>query len=146
MRQYDGERAALSFRQALALSPHLKEAWAGLSWALRLLGRFDEANVCLDRLREIDPTDLREIWHIPSTGQPTQSEGQIERLASVIDRQECTIENRIMAGFALGRLLDTAVRYDEAFPRYAEANSLVRKKLASERRRLRRQEICKPSR
>ena len=127
LRQYDGERAALSCRQALALSPHLKEAWAGLSWALRLLGRFDEANVCLDRLREIDPTDLREIWHIPSTGQPTQSEGQIERLASVIDRQDCTIENRIMAGFALGRLLDTAVRYDEAFPRYAEANGLVRK-------------------
>jgi tetratricopeptide (TPR) repeat protein len=127
LRQYDGERAAVSFRQALALSPRLKEGWAGLSWALRLLGRFDEADACLDRLREIDPTDLREIWHIPSTGQQTQSEGQIERLAAVIDRQESTIENRIMAGFALGRLLDTAGRFDEAFLRYTEANAFVRK-------------------
>ena len=126
MRLYDGERAEASFRRAVALSPDYKEGWSGLSWTLRMLGRFDEADQCVKRLREIDPTDQRAIRHIPSTGQQPREAAEIERLAAVLDRPDCAAQDRIAAGFALGRLLDDAGRFDEAFLRFAAANALVR--------------------
>src|SRR5262249_43821468 len=85
MHLQDGERAAANFRQALALSPESKEGWTGLSWALRLLGRLDEADKCVERLREIDPTDLRAVRHVPSTGKQPQDGAEIERLVAVLD-------------------------------------------------------------
>jgi tetratricopeptide (TPR) repeat protein len=126
MRLYDGKRAEASFRQALAVSPDSKEGWSGLSWTLRMLGRFDEADECVRRLRELDPMDHRTLRHIPSTGQQPREESEIERLAAVLDHTESAAEYRIAAGFALGKLLDEASRFDEAFHHYAAANALVR--------------------
>jgi tetratricopeptide (TPR) repeat protein len=127
MRLYDGGRAEESFRRALALSPDSKEGWLGLGWALRMLGRFDEADACVKRLHELDPADLRAVRHVPSTGNQPREAVEIERLAMVLDRANSSVEDRITAGFALGRLLDDAGRYDEAFPRYAAANDLMRR-------------------
>ena len=127
MRLYDGGRAEASFRRALALSPDSKEGWLGPGWALRMLGRFDEADACVKRLHELDPADLRAVRHVPSTGNQPREAADIERLAMVLDRANSSVEDRITAGFALGRLLDDAGRYDEAFPRYAAANDLRRR-------------------
>lgn len=124
---HDGEKAAAAFRQAIALSPDSKPGWAGLGWALRLLGRFDEADACVKRLREIDPTDILAIRHLPSEGKQPQAAAEIERLVSMLEQPDTTVTDRITAGFALGRLLDSAGRYDEAFSRYAAANALVRR-------------------
>jgi tetratricopeptide (TPR) repeat protein len=121
----DGEAAVAAFRQAVAVSPHAKPAWAGLGWALRLLGRFEEADDCVKRLREIDPTDLLAVRHVPWSGNQPQEAAEIERLISVLDRPEAHAEDRISAGFALGRLLDEAGRFDEAFAHYAAANALM---------------------
>jgi len=126
IRLYDGAAAEASFRQALKLSPHSKEAWGGLSWTLRLLGRFEEADRCLERLREIDPTDLRDVRHIPATGKQQQDVAELDRLAAAFDNPANKSEDRIAAAFALGRLLDEAGRFDEAFAHYAEANRLMR--------------------
>ena len=122
----DGEAALAAFRQAVAVSPDLKKAWAGLGWALRLLGKFDEADSCVKRLLEIDPADSLAIRHVPWSGNQAKEPAEIERLASVLDRPDANAEDRISAGFALGRLLDEAGRFDEAFARYAAANALVR--------------------
>ena len=122
----DGEAALAAFRQAVAVAPNSKPAWAGLGWALRLLGRFDEADACVKRLLEIDPTDLLAVRHVPWSGNQAQEPAEIERLAAVLDQRESNAEDRISAGFALGRLLDEAGRFDEAFARYAAANALVR--------------------
>jgi tetratricopeptide (TPR) repeat protein len=124
--QQNGEGAVAAFRQAVAVSPDSKPAWAGLGWALRLLGRFEEAEACVKRLREIDPTDLLSIRHVPWSGNQAQEPEEIERLISVVDRPEANAEARISAGFALARLFDEAGRFDEAFARYAAANALLR--------------------
>jgi tetratricopeptide (TPR) repeat protein len=121
----DAEKAAAAFRQAIALAPDSKPPWAGLSWALRLLGRFAEADACVKRLREIDPDDSLAVRHLPSEGQPRASE-EVEQLAAVLDHSDPSIPDRITTGFALGRMLDNAGRFDEAFARYAAANVLVR--------------------
>jgi len=126
LRLYYGERAEASFRKAIELSSESKEAWAGLSWALRLLGRFDEADECLDRLRQIDPTDVRAVRHVPATGGQRHGAEDIEELVAVCDNAENRPIERITAGFALGRLLHDCERYDEAFARYSAANLLAR--------------------
>jgi tetratricopeptide (TPR) repeat protein len=126
MRLYDGSRAEESFRRAAVLAPDLKDVWSGLSWTLRMQGRFKEADQCIERLREIDPQDFRTVRHIPSTGDQPHAETEIERLTLVVGDPNGKAEDRISAGFALGKLLDAARRYDEAFSRYATANALVR--------------------
>jgi tetratricopeptide (TPR) repeat protein len=124
--QQDGKAAVAAFRQAVAVSPNSKPSWGGLGWALRLLGRFDEADACVKRLRELDPTDLIAVRHVPWSGNQAQEPAEIERLVSVLDRPDANVEDRISAGFALGRLFDEAGRFDEAFASYAAANALVR--------------------
>src|SRR5215831_10400457 len=126
MHLQDGEKAAAAFRRVIALSPDSKPGWSGLRWALRVLGRFDEADACVKRLREIDPADLLSIRHLPSAGKRPHDAAEIERLALVVDAADSKVDDRIAAGFALGRMLDVAGRFDEAFSRYAAANALVR--------------------
>src|SRR5262249_39747379 len=113
LRLYDGKRAETSFRRALELEPRSKEALSGLGWALRMLGRFAEADACNDRLRALDPSDLRDVRHVPSTGNRTSGVGEIDRLTSVLDNTEAKSDDRITAGFALGRMLEDAGQFDE---------------------------------
>lgn len=126
LRLYDAERAEASFRRALAIRQDCKEGLTGLSWALRMLGRFEEAEVYTKRLRELDPADCQAVRHVPSTGNQPQDTTEIVRLAGVLEGSQNKPNDRIAAGFALGRLLDEAGRYDEAFARYVTANALVR--------------------
>jgi tetratricopeptide (TPR) repeat protein len=124
---HEGEHATAAFRLAIAHSPNSRQGWEGLGWALRMVGRFDEADACVERLREIDPADLRAIGHLPSTGKQPGEHSEIKRLAAVLEGPDMSEADRITTGFALGRLLDSAGRFDEAFPVYASANELVRK-------------------
>jgi tetratricopeptide (TPR) repeat protein len=123
-----GEDAADAFRAAIAVSPNEKSAWGGLGWALRLQGRFEEAEACIKRLREIDPTDLVSAQHLSSEGRrPNEREEEVATLLRAVTRPDASVGDRITGGFALGRQLDDAGRYDEAFAHYAAANALVRK-------------------
>ena len=127
LRLQQGDKAEAAYRQAISISPTSQTAWEGLGWALRLLGRFDEADICAKRLRDLDPTDLRAIRHFPSTKEHLGGEAEIDRLVSVLDHESASREDQLTAGFALGRLLDSAGRFDEAFSRYAAANALMRR-------------------
>jgi tetratricopeptide (TPR) repeat protein len=126
LRLYQGDKAEAAYRRAISILPGSQAAWEGLGWALRLLGRFDEADACAKQLRDIDPADLRAIRHLPSTRERPTGEAEIDRLTSVLDHAPASTGDRIAAGFALGRLLDSAGRYDEAFSRYTAANTLMR--------------------
>jgi tetratricopeptide (TPR) repeat protein len=121
-RRKDLETAVAEYRHAIALAPGNIEAWIGLGWALRLLGRFDEADTCLARVRELDPDNLEGVRHLSTTGRSTGDAAEIERLTLVLGRSDLSPRDRIIAGFALGKLLDNADRYDEAFSRYDAAN------------------------
>ena len=114
--------AAEAFRRATVLAPTEAEGWIGLGWALRLLGRFDEADACLARVRALDPGNIEAVRHQVTTGRSESDEAEIVRLSALLSQPDLPQHDRIVAGFALGKLLDNADRYDEAFARYAAAN------------------------
>jgi hypothetical protein len=94
---------------------------------LRLLGRFDEAEACVKRLREFDPDDTLTIRHFASEGNQPRQEEEIERLKAMLERKGTSVPDQIATAFALGRLLDRADRFDEAFRRYEWGNTLMRR-------------------
>jgi tetratricopeptide (TPR) repeat protein len=119
------------FRRALALAPAYAAAWHELGTVLRSSGRFDEALMCFNRALELDP-DRPEIYRsLAATGQQASDEAQLQRLQTVLKDQKRSVSDRVSAGFALGMLLDNAGRYDEAFPSFAEANTLYRRQRAA---------------
>ncbi|MGE5157173.1 MAG: tetratricopeptide repeat-containing sulfotransferase family protein [Gemmatimonas sp.] len=120
-----GDEALECFQRAEAISPGMPDALAGMGWALRSLGRFEEADNYSEKARTLSPGDLRSYKHISSEGKALEVE-QEQYLAAALERHDTSIDSCITAGFGLGRLLDKAGRYDEAFARYAAANALVR--------------------
>jgi len=126
----DASGSEASFRHALSLAPDNPKAWHGLGGVLRISGRFDEALSCFRRALDLDP-DLAEAYRsLAVTGQQASDEAQLKRLRALLASPERPVSYRIIAGFALGALLDNADRYDEAFPCFAEANALHRQQQA----------------
>jgi tetratricopeptide (TPR) repeat protein len=119
------DEALECFQRAETVSPGMKDALAGIGWASRSLGRFEEADTYSHKLRALDPADPRSYTHVSSEGKALDADEE-QHLAAVLDRCDTTTDARITAGFSLGRLLDKAGRYDQAFARYATANALVR--------------------
>ncbi len=126
----DAEAAEASFRRATEVDPKAADAWVGLGWSLRQLGRFAAADACFAQVRRLDPGNVEVYRPLASTGAPGQA-ADIEALARRLDDPATDRASRVVAGFALGRLLDNAGRTDEAFARYAAANADCRAEQAA---------------
>jgi tetratricopeptide (TPR) repeat protein len=116
-------------RRAVALVPGYTAAWHELGTVLRSSGRFEEALFCFRRTVDLDPDWPEAYRSLAVTGQQAD-EAQLRRLEAVLKNRGRSVSDRISAGFALGMLLDTAERCDEAFPCFAEANALHRQQRA----------------
>ena len=117
------------FRHAVGLDPDYAEGWTSLGWALRALGRFDEAVICLRRALAINP-DLAEARRmLAATGQQSADKVEMDRLRDLLSKPDLEVNDRVAAGFTLGSLLDRVDDYDEAFACFAAANSLARQAL-----------------
>jgi tetratricopeptide (TPR) repeat protein len=126
----DLERSETSLRQALSIRPEFAHAWQFLGSVISTHGRFEEASACYRRALEIDPDLPGAHQYLAMMGQRARDEAQLERLRALLASPDRSTSDRIVAGFALGALLDNADRYDEAFPYFAAANTLVRQQRA----------------
>jgi tetratricopeptide (TPR) repeat protein len=131
-RKRDLTPALESFRHAVALGPDLGTAWNALGTALNALGQFEQASACFRRALEVRPGLTIAYRNLAITGTQMAEAAEIERLNKLLNAPDTPITDRIPAGFALGKLLDETDRFDEAFARYAEANSLVKQVRAGE--------------
>jgi tetratricopeptide (TPR) repeat protein len=118
--------ADTSFRKALGLAPESAVAWNGLGMVLRAWGRFEEASDCFRRAVAINPDKPSFHRNLISLGAQGGDSAKVGRLTTLLNQPGLPLQERIEAGFALGKLLDDADRFDEAFANFARANALVR--------------------
>ena len=118
-------------RHAVSLAPGSAPLWSRLAHILRYLGRFEEARSCLRKALELDPELPQAYVGLAILGERAGGEEQVRRLRAALADPGHPTMTRVDAGFALGRLLDNADRYDEAFPCFFQANSLYREFLTA---------------
>jgi tetratricopeptide (TPR) repeat protein len=128
LQKADPAGAAGSFRRALAIEPNLAGAWNSLGTALSSLGQFDEAAECFRRYLKLCPDSASGYANLVSTGKYDPSQ-VTQRLKLLIARPGLPASERIHAEFTLGKLLDKAGEFDEAFAHYAQANLIVKQRL-----------------
>ncbi len=133
LHKHDAPAAVDQFRRAVAIDPNLDMSWKGLGLALQSQGNFDEAAKCFRRMLELCPNAAIGLAyrHLFNTGKIAAEQADIDRLTASLSAPNVPAMSRLAAGFALGKLLDEAGRFDEAFARYAEANALVKKQHAA---------------
>jgi tetratricopeptide (TPR) repeat protein len=112
-------------RQAVALAPDNPIAWTALGDCLVAVGRHDEAIASFRQALALDPEQLAARRSLAACGPPGAQAEDIAHLSALLARENLPTEDRITAGFALGQMLDTVGRFDDAFARFAAANALV---------------------
>jgi len=130
-RARDVERSEANLRHAVSLSPELAVAWQLLGYVLGFRGRFEEASACLRRALELAPDLMDAEYSLALLGLPARDETELRRLDAILASPDRPAPDRVTAGFARAAQLDTAARYDEAFPYLATANALHRQQLAA---------------
>jgi tetratricopeptide (TPR) repeat protein len=115
-----------SFRKAVALGPQHAAAWNDLGQALRAVGDIDEAIGAFRRAIAIDPALADAYRNLAACRQLDAREEDLIRLRELTARPGLPIEERVAAGFAIGKVLDDADRFDEAFAAYEQANRAYR--------------------
>ena len=128
-----GEVAAAleSCRRASVLNPGNAAVWHDLGAALRALGRIDEALEAFRRALAADPDYAETYRDLAACGRLAAGGSELDRAASLAARTDRPEEERAAAAFALGKALDDADRFDEAFAAYEEGNRLYRGHLAA---------------
>jgi tetratricopeptide (TPR) repeat protein len=96
------------------------------------LGRFDEAVAAFRRALKIDP-DCADAYRNLANCRSLAADGpETAAIAALAARADLSAEARAAAGFALGKALDNAGRYDAAFAAYADANRRYRDERAAQ--------------
>ncbi|MGD0464172.1 MAG: tetratricopeptide repeat protein [Tepidisphaeraceae bacterium] len=116
--------AVHSFRRAVEIAPESASGWINLGQTLRHLGRFAEVADCVRQILVRRPGAVQAYTLMASVGATTDAE-EMARLTASLDDPQMSIGDRADLGFVLGKMLDEADRFDEAFAHYARANSLV---------------------
>ncbi len=116
--------AVESFRRAVEIAPESVPGWIYLGQALRHIGRFAEVADCTRQILVRRPGAVQAYALMTSVGASADA-GEMARLTASLDDPKISIGDRADLGFVLGKMLDEADRFDEAFAQYARANSLV---------------------
>ena len=129
--KHDMNGAESSFREAMALGGPSAELWNGLGTALKCLGRFDQASACFREALAMEPQSAVFYKGLISTGHLDAGSAEVERLTLLLNRPDLPVDDRVVAGFVLGQLLDEADQFDQAFTQFAAANSLFKQQRAA---------------
>ena len=119
-----GAQAVDSFRRALEIAPESALGWTNLGQSLRQIGRIAEAADCFRQALARRPGVVGAYTLMASVGGSVDA-AEMERLAASVNDPKTPVGDRAALGFVLGKMLDDANRFDEAFAQYARASSLV---------------------
>ncbi|MFZ9478063.1 MAG: sulfotransferase [Steroidobacteraceae bacterium] len=126
----DLQRAALAeaeLRRALELNPKYVPAWMNLANLHEDRGDRDAARAAYSRVLELQPDHPEALARLANASVITHAEEPlISRLRTALAGSGTHWEPRAELGFALGRALDAAGEYAEAWRAYRTANSASR--------------------
>ncbi len=121
----DAEELVSVCRRLLAIDPGRLDILLFLATGLMWMGDFDAAKSTCETVQAVDPDN---VWFKQQLGVlfPELIDQEKEPNFRVqLNDATLPLSERVTAGFALGRTLDLASRYDEAFDAYAAANALL---------------------
>lgn len=125
--RYDGRvaEAIRLLRHVVDRLPTCAEGWSSLGGALCAVGQFAEAAACCEQAIALDPGLASAYRRLVQTSQNSNRQSEISRLSGLLDTERLGLSDRINFAFALGKMLDDAGHYDEAFARFEMGNNLV---------------------
>ncbi len=124
------DEAVGCFRRAVEVDAASAASWHALGAALNCLGQFDEAAGCFRQALAINP-EPRFYRSLVTTGRNSATAAEIAELRRRLESPSLTTDERVTVGFVLGKLLDEAGRYDEAFEFISRANRVFRESRAA---------------
>lgn len=113
--------AEAELQRALALQPNYPPAWLNLGNLHEDRGSAEAARTAYARALALDPQSAEALSRL--AGLPGADRALVDRLRSAIAAPGRRAGERALLGFALGRLLDAAGEFDDAFAAYAAANT-----------------------
>lgn len=119
--------ALAELEAALQLAPDYLPALLNLGNLHEDMGRREAARAAYARALEVDPDNALALARTAGLSRPESADDPVVgRLEAAIGQPGRTNEERAELGFALGRVLDAAGAYDEAFAAYGAANAASR--------------------
>jgi len=118
--------ASEDFRVAVESDPDDAHYWLGYGHALRAVGRQDDAVAAYRRAITIEPALGEAYWSLANLKTWRFVPYDLERMRSLLDDAALGAEARGHLHFALGKALDDAGRFEEAFAQYAQGNAVRR--------------------
>jgi len=122
----DLDGAIEGYGEALTLRPDDAPLWNDLGRCFHALGRFDDAVAAYRRAIALDSDFPDPYRNLAACRELTTADAEIAGIAALADRADLPAEERVAAGFALGKALDDSEQYEEAFAAYDRANRLYR--------------------
>lgn len=124
--EHRAAEAVECYRKAFEIDPRQYKILNYIGAALLAQGKFDEAATHFRSFLEKCPETEFGLGfrNLVSAGRIAVGPKDFLRLASLLNDPDSPLDNRVAAGFALGKLFDDAGRFDEAFSCYADGNSL----------------------
>lgn len=124
--QRQPDEAEAMFRRALDLDPGYAQAYHGLGQVLMSKGMLSEAHDCFRKALDTDPRLAGPSLDMARSRRFGPGDrADVERLESLLAREDLSSEARADLHFALGKVMDDLGCYDRAFDFYAAANKLV---------------------
>jgi tetratricopeptide (TPR) repeat protein len=118
-----GDDAEAELQAALRLNPRYVPALLNLGNLHEDLGRREAAHAAYERALAIDPSNTLALSRLAGVARIAGADDPlVARLRQAVARPGGSAAEKADLGFALGRALDSAGAYDEAFAAYAAAN------------------------
>lgn len=125
----DCESACAASTRSLELKPDDAGARLLRADALRILGRADEAATDLRHLLASEPAYVAAWTRLVGLKTVHLSSDDLHQIEQACLQPTLREDQRIPLGFAYGSALESAERYDDAYPVFAEANAAKRKRV-----------------
>jgi tetratricopeptide (TPR) repeat protein len=114
------------YAELIKLSPHLPRLWSGYGHVLRTAGRREEAIAAYRRIIALAPATGEAWWSLANLKTGVLSQADVARMRQILDSETLSNEDRLHLHYALGRTLEEAGDYAQAFAHYAEGAQLRR--------------------